>query len=255
METQQNGMYRLINFEKKTKSLSLIFFLILLFISVITIFLIATKRVYLEIINNGKNVHITPWWFYILPSFYSLYSIIEIILISIDIVTLKKAWSIVLNETNAQNFTPLFFLKTYRNLLKKQATSFWIAFSCIFYLSIFTAIIYGLSKIKNQTIVKRINLHNSFSDPKAFIWFLVSILILIAMTYIFKAISLKIRRNNFELFFSISSIDYLEISRLKSATHKFCFKVFLWSIFLLVLMPIALFILISKKMLRLSKKT
>lgn len=252
--TSQNGANRLIYTEKRFKLVSLVFFFLLLFSSSIVLALLFTKKIYISIILDNKETLTVPWWFYILPFFYIIYSIIQIILLSNDISTFKKARAVILNENQNGNFTPLIFLKIYRNLLKKQVINFWISFSCLFYLSIFCSIFYGFLTTKNQWLTQKIDMDKSFVEPRMFLWFLVSILILIFISFLLKSIALKLRRTNYELFFSISSVDYLEILRLNSTTNKFAFKIFLWSFLILIVFPVAFFILIWKRTTKLRPK-
>ncbi|AXE60935.1 hypothetical protein DA803_02465 [[Mycoplasma] phocae] len=247
-----NGIYRVFRHEKNIKRLTIIIDFILALVSTIVILLFVFQP---QIFNTKKVIPFTiPWGWYIVPSLLLATTFINFISESIELIGIVRSITAYRDSIiSGSSSTPPFISILYRKLALKQVRRTWFVIAFIFYVGLFTLTLWGLKDKKIGFLDFQKWISNAFpreNGANIVVYSLCGIMIAILIIFILNTILRKKRMVDIESFFGNSGINYNEIADRKTSAHKFYAKLFFLSILVLLILPIVIYIILKKTVLK-----
>ena len=235
-----SGIYKVIKWEKmKLLWISIISGAINFGLTILLIvFATATKPSWLS-----YSVPIIVW----VASFYKMFVTI------FELSSMKKAIIKYREDLKFElNSIPPFISKMYISFYKKQVSHNWLTFSIIFYLGIFTLLLWWLKDFSWWIFKMDLLIAKVFKDPDKMVVILSAILIVVAVVHILFTILRKKRIMDINAFFGGQIASHSDLETIKSLRNKFYRRIFLASVMTILIIP--LFIRFVLKRFKLDKR-
>ncbi|MBN0970409.1 MSC_0882 family membrane protein [Mycoplasma phocoeninasale] len=247
-----NGIYRVFRHEKNIKRITIIIDFILALASIIIVLLFVFQP---QLFNVKKvDEFKIPWGWYIVPVLLFLITFVNFISESIELLGILRSIVAYRESINSgSSSTPPFISILYRKLALKQVRRTWFVIAIIFYVGLFTLALWGLKDKTLGLLDFKKWISNAFPQENGaniVVYSLCGIMIAILVIFIINTIFRKKRMVDIESFFGISGINYNEIADRKSSAHKFYAKLFFLSILILLILPIVVYIILKKTVLK-----
>lgn len=221
-----NGIYKVIRWEKLRQFMVLIFSLLIMLISIITMVLFYT------VYNLGWAAYIIPGVFLLATFYKSMTTLFEIRVFKKAVAKYKADLAIGVAHH------PPFIVKLYRNLYIKQVFHNWATFFLLLHIGLFTLILWWL-KDKSWWIFEFEDwIKAAFHDPYLMQWIFGVILIIIAFIHVIFAIQRKKRILDIDAYFGEHIIAASDIDILKKDRNKVCRRLFLAYVLVILVIPL-----------------
>lgn len=241
-----NGIYKVFRSEKNIKSFNLIIFSLTLIASLTLSLLFAF---YPTLFSNFLTEGVTkiPWGWYIAPVLFGVISLVLLIMDAIELNGIKKSVEYYREQlSEGITFTPPFVISLYEKLMRKQVRRTWLVVAILFYVGLFTLIFWALKDVEWKVLDFKKWIHDTFSNPDLVIYILCGIMLMVLFLFIIGTIHRKKRMVDIQMFFGNEVMNYTELSKERSAAHKFWAKVFFLSILILLVIPIIILLIVKK---------
>ncbi|AZG68474.1 MSC_0882 family membrane protein [Mycoplasma struthionis] len=241
-----NSIYKVFSHEMRNKTtMILIAFLVALSAGIVIALL--ALRPYLF----SSEIKKAPWGWYVIPVIFLLISSVYFVSQSLELSGIKKSVSMYRDNLRmGSSVTPPFITLLYRKLVLRQVYYTWLVIGFLFYVGIFTLVLWAL---KDRTFGKldfKKWIHETFKDPNLIIYILCGIMAGVLVIFIINAIFRKKRIIDIQSFFGDAIMNYSEVAEKRSEANRRCVKYFFLSILLILVIPIIVYIILRKTVLR-----
>ncbi|MDP4042676.1 MSC_0882 family membrane protein [Mycoplasmopsis arginini] len=241
-----NGIYKVFRSEKNIKSFNLIIFSLTLIASLTLSLLFAFyPTLFSNFLTEGATK--VPWGWYIAPVLFGVISLVLFIMDAIELNGIKKSVEYYREQlSEGITFTPPFVISLYEKLMRKQVRRTWLVVAILFYVGLFTLIFWALKDVEWKVLNFKKWIHDTFSNPDLVVYILCGIMLMVLFLFIIGTIHRKKRMVDIQMFFGNEVMNYTELSKERSAAHKFWAKVFFLSILILLVIPIIILLIVKK---------
>lgn len=220
-----NGIYKVINWEKKRQLITLVLSGLISLASIIMIVLYFT-------------VFSSSWISLVIPSVIVLFSIYKLMITLGEKKYLSKSIQRYTEDlVIGISDTPPFISRLYMSLNKKQVRHNWITFTLMFYGGLFTLILWWLKDTSWWIFDFSKWIHGLFSNPELMvILFTVSLAIVIVL-YIVLTIQRKKRILEIDSYFGSQMMSQSELETMKRDMNKTYRRLFIISVMVILIIP------------------
>ncbi|AWX69594.1 MSC_0882 family membrane protein [[Mycoplasma] anseris] len=237
-----NGIYKVFSLEKSIKVFMAFVETFIFMGALIIALLFGLKATWFKLENN-----IAPWTWFIVPVGSMGLSLTLFVLDLIEYLGIKKSIVMYRDSIKAGAVsTPPFISLLYRKLMMKQVRKTWLVVAILFYVGLFTVILWALQNQKWGELDWKTWIHKSFPNPNTVVYILCGIMSLVLVLFVINTIIRKKRMVDIQSFFGNESLDYNSLQEDKSKAHRFWAKVFFISVLVLLVLPFIIWILIKK---------
>ncbi|AWX42969.1 Uncharacterised protein [Metamycoplasma cloacale] len=237
-----NGIYKVFDLERKIKAFMLCIELIFILTATITALIIGFKPQWFQ-----NEIEKAPWTWFILPILVGAVAIITFTFDLIDIIGVKRSVANYRESIKSGiSTTPPFIGLLYQKLLLKQVRRTWLTVAILFYVGLFTIILWALQNQKWGELDWKTWIHKSFPNPNLVVYILCGIMGMVLLLFIINTIIRKKRMVDIQAFFGNDALDYNKMQEMKSKSHWTWAKVFFISILVILIIPFIIYILIKK---------
>lgn len=242
-----SGIYKVFRFEKVLYIFNIVFLSFLLIASGLIVL-----GLWFNFFTRFGTEYTTKWTWYILPTLVFVGAITKLSLVLIEAISLSRTLKYYRQSVNKdEKYTPSFIVRLYKRIILRQVHHNWLTIFLVFYGSIFTLSFWFL---RDQVwFWGWINFKEIISaflwGPKVMTTLFAAFLISIVLLQIILMILRRKRLTDIETFFGHQVIAESQINIIKSKRNKVLFRLFIGSIFVILIIP-ALALWIAKRFIK-----
>lgn len=191
------------------------------------------------------------WTWYIIPAVVGIVSLIKMIIAAIEKSAITKGMKSYINSLKfGEKILPNFLFKYYKQLVLKQISHIWVTIFVLFYGSLFTGLLYSLKDVVVEFAGITINFKQMILTfiPNTNLFFIVAIsfmAIFLSIT-IFFWIWRKKKILDVENIIGIEASVKTDIQNIKRSRNKSWIKLFIFSIFVISVLPIIILLILKR---------